>query len=54
MRADGYRYVRSYRSAPDRPWDRWALWEIQGGRARRVGTARTEDDKRAFLLGNES
>ena len=44
---DGYRYIRQYRRRNGtRPW---ALWEVQNGRARRVGTAETNDEKRAFL-----
>lgn len=52
---DGYRYVRS----DPRTWaerrrgiftgERWALWEVQQGRARRVGTARSVQAYRAFL-----
>ena len=53
IRPEGYRYVRSYRSAGARTWDRWALWEVRDGRARRVGTARSEDEYRAFLSGDD-
>lgn len=34
---DGYRYIREYRTKADER--RWQLWEVQGGKARRVGTA---------------
>lgn len=46
---EGYSYVRQYRRADgSRPW---ALWRVVGGRARRVGTAETEDAKMAHLRG---
>lgn len=48
MRPNGYRYVRQYRNAAG-GWAAWALWEVVNGRARRVGTARTEEAKRSFL-----
>lgn len=45
-RQEGYRYVRAYRIYG--VW-RWALWERQQGKMRRVGTAHTEQDCRRFL-----
>lgn len=47
MRPDGHRYVRSYRVTGDAL--RWALWERQGGRNRRVGTATTAEGYLRFL-----
>jgi len=42
---DGYRYVRQYRTkAGDQ---NWALYEVQNGRVRRVGTTRLRN---AYLL----
>lgn len=49
MKAEGYRYVRSYRLMSNAK--RWALWEVINGRSRRVGTATTEAEYQAFLLG---
>lgn len=46
---DGYRYVRQYVTPARGPIERWALYEKQGGRARRVGTATSEREYRAFL-----
>ena len=46
MKPDGYRYVRRYNT---RKGFRWALWERQAGRARRVGTALTWQDYYRFL-----
>lgn len=43
---EGYRYVRAYRIYGV---ERWALWERQNGKMRRVGTAHTEQDYRRFL-----
>lgn len=34
-----------------RQW--WALYEVRDGRARRVGTARSEGDAGRFLTGND-
>lgn len=43
----GRRYVRQYRT---KLGSRWALWETdEHGRARRVGTAKTEAQYLAFL-----
>ena len=47
MRPDGYRYVRQYWRGNDR--HNWALYEVLGGKARRVGTVRSEREYRAFL-----
>lgn len=40
----GYRYVRAYRWPKDGGTWRYALWEHDGERCRRVGTAYTEAD----------
>jgi hypothetical protein len=51
-RPDGYRYLRQYRRGPggcDR--NNYALFEVRGGRARRVGTARDYQAGRAFIFG---
>lgn len=52
-RPDGYRYVRAYRvkdafGRPGAAWH-WALYEVRGGKARRVGTAKDELGYRAYL-----
>ena len=44
---DGYRYVRSHGWGPAR---RWAAWERQRGRMRRVGTLTCDAHVTAFLL----
>lgn len=57
MADNGYRYVRQYgadysrdpRKDQSRP--AWALFEIQAGRARRVGRADSEYHYLAFLFG---
>lgn len=56
---DGYRYVRQYRQGEGarraqgvERWTRWQLWEVREGTARRVGTATTEGEYRAFLDGS--
>jgi hypothetical protein len=46
-RRDGYRYVRQYWRGADR--SNYALWEVRGGLARRVGTARHYEEAAAFL-----
>ena len=57
MREDGYRYIResrSYRSDADGKLyavSRYALFEQQDGRARRVGTCDSYDDALRFLHG---
>jgi hypothetical protein len=51
-RPDGYRYIRQYWRGNDR--QNWALYEVQAGTARRVGTARTERDSRTFLFNEEN
>ncbi len=54
---DGQRFIRAYhigstkQIAIERPW-RWALWEYQGGKPKRVGTAKTEDEAQKFLRGD--
>lgn len=53
---DGYRYVRSQRqhvklrggSVFNKPTT-WALYEVRDGKSKRVGTARSEREYRAFL-----
>ena len=50
---EGYKYVRQYRAGKRDRWgypteNRWALWEVIDGRARRVGTAYSEDEYRAW------
>lgn len=44
---EGYRYVRGYRVKDGS--GRWALWERQRGRARRVGTTLTRRGYMEFL-----
>lgn len=46
MKDEGYRYVRAYTTKQGR---RWALWEVTGGRKRRVGTALTFEAYCDFL-----
>lgn len=48
-RYEGYRYIRQSHTHAS-----WALWEQQSGKMRRVGTARTYEDARAFLYAPES
>lgn len=56
---EGYRYIRAYRVGSTkqiwcaRPM-RWALYEVQGGKARRMGTAQTEEAASAYLLTGAS
>jgi hypothetical protein len=53
-RPDGYRYVWSYHvklKDPEPYWNRWALYEVIDGRARRVGTAKLDADYRTWLNG---
>lgn len=50
---EGYKYVRQYRVGPRDRWGhptvlRWALFEVIGGKARRVGTALSEGEYRAW------
>jgi len=46
---DGYRYVRQYVKPSVGPVERWGLFEVREGRARRVGTAASAAEYRAFL-----
>lgn len=46
MRDDGYRYVRQYEVQQG---SRWALWQCENGRYRRVGTATSVMGYRLFL-----
>lgn len=48
---EGYRYVRQYVDPARGLLARWALYEVKGGKAKRVGTAITEMAKREFLEG---
>jgi|HubBroStandDraft_6_1064221.scaffolds.fasta_scaffold00174_17 hypothetical protein len=54
---DGYRYIResrSYRADADGKLyavSRYALWERQDGRAKRVGTVDTYEQAERFLAG---
>lgn len=56
-RPDGYRYIRQYWAGPKDRWgyptdrENYALYEVRGGRACRVGTARSHDGYVAFLEG---
>jgi len=45
-RIEGYRYVREYSTKAGL---RFALWERQNGRMRRVGTAKSEEEYLRFL-----
>jgi len=45
-RRDGYRYIRSYQT---KAGERWALWQVIHGKARRVGTAETDTQWLEFL-----
>lgn len=49
MRSEGYRYIREYRVGEQRT-SRYALHEVQQGKARRVGTAQTEAGYLSFLF----
>ncbi len=46
-RPEGYRYVRQYWRGSDH--HNWALYEIQDGKAKRVGTAHSERAYREFI-----
>ena len=54
---DGYRFIRETRSYPTDVYgkvitvSRYALWERQDGRARRVGTVDTYVEAQRFLAG---
>ena len=45
---NGYRYVRGYRVKDGS--ERYALWERQNGRARRIGTALSKGEYLRFLF----
>lgn len=51
MKANGYRYVRQYVTPERGPIEKWALYEVREGRARRVGTVTDEAAYLAFLNG---
>lgn len=54
-RDKGYRYVRTMFIGPRKNVETWALWENDGERMRRVGTARTAEEYLRFICrGDEA